>query len=109
MTTTIEKLQLRFDPHTIEHLGIKMYSNSTCTEVLPSTINEYQSGIYVIKQGTHSVDLTTEKVPDDGRHFDPEGADWYHLNLFLENKTEPTTTPQSGDTIGTITITIKNN
>ena len=88
--------------------GIKMYSNSTCTEELPSTINEYQSGIHVIKQGSHSVDLTTEKVPDDGRHVN-DYLTWYHLSLHLENKNKPATFPKAGDTIGTITITIKNN
>jgi len=40
MTSTNERLQLRFDPHTIEHLGIKMYSR------LPYALAELVANAY---------------------------------------------------------------
>ena len=68
MTATItERLQLRFDPHTIEHLGIKMYSR------LPYALAELVANAYDAGAEIVSIDLRDEDsnnkqiiISDDG-------------------------------------------
>ena len=67
MIATEEKLQLRFDPRTIEHLGIKMYSR------LPYALaelveNAYDAGAETVDIKLYDNDVTDKKIiiSDDG-------------------------------------------
>ena len=67
MTTTIEKLQLRFDPHTIEHLGIKMYSRLPYA-LAELVANAYDAGAEVVNIDLCDSDPSNKKIviSDDG-------------------------------------------
>ena len=67
MTTTIEKLQLRFDPHTIEHLGIKMYSRLPYA-LAELVANAYDAGAEVVNIDLCDNDPSNKKIviSDDG-------------------------------------------
>lgn len=88
------------------HFG--MFTDSSCTDFVGSSVTEYADGYYFLSSGTEFVELETQKIPDDGRlPLNQPNANWYHLTLDLKNKTQPTETPKAGDKIGTITITIE--
>lgn len=109
-SANVEKCELFEDEESFEQYvseGIKFYSDSACTEELDETVTEYQSGMYTIAMYSERLALNTEEIPANGRQVGNEGSHWYHLSLDLVNKTAPTSTPKSGDRIGTITITIK--
>ena len=80
-----------------------LYTDSECANRLDSSVNEYQEGIYM-KSGSKK--LTTEEIPEKAKiKFDDDN--YYLLILTLNNKTKSTETPTAGDTVGTVTITIK--
>lgn len=87
-----------------------VYTNATCTNETYDL--EFKEGFYAIVSRTEIADLTTSKIPEDGRVWGSSdsgrnGPGSYHLKLYLKNKTQPTETPKAGEKIGTITITIE--
>lgn len=94
-----------FDTYVNE--GSKMYTDSVCSKEITEPVTEYRAGLYVKYMGTGMIDLTTEEIPEAGRQQGTmNGPRWYNLELNLENN-GTATTPNAGDTIGTVTITIK--
>lgn len=86
--------------------GIKLYMDSNCKSEIMYGSTEYKPGIYEkIEQFTFDT-LKSGEIPDSARRILGNTA-WYDLTLRLENKEKPTEAPKAGDTIGTITITIK--
>lgn len=67
LSTTMEKLQLRFDPHTIEHLGIKMYSRLPYA-LAELVANAYDAGADVVNIDLCDSDPNNKKIEisDDG-------------------------------------------
>ena len=93
-----------------------IYSDSNCMQEFNYDKNtQYTDTLYYSIGNRRYTDLTTEEIPEDGRLYMAgsiagpayENGAYYFLKLNLNNNTNPTTTPKKGDTIGTVTITIK--
>lgn len=67
MITTKEKLQLRFDPRTIEHLGIKMYSRLPYA-LAELVANAYDAGAETVKIKLYDNNANDKRIiiSDDG-------------------------------------------
>lgn len=67
MTDTKEKLQLRFDPRTIEHLGIKMYSQLPYA-LAELVANAYDAGAGKVQIKLYDSDPENKRIviTDDG-------------------------------------------
>lgn len=76
MIATEEKLQLRFDPRTIEHLGIKMYSRLPYA-LAELVANAYDAGAETVDIKLYDNDVTDKKIiiSDDG-----EGMSFQEVN-----------------------------
>ena len=86
--------------------GTKLYDYSDCKNEISYSSTEYKPGIYEKIEHFTFNNLKSGELPDTARRIVNNTA-WYDLTLYLENKEKPTTSPKAGDTIGTVTITIK--
>ena len=99
-------------------INYTIYTNNSCTTKLYDTSVEYEENkYYALFKNCVEKELASEELPDSARKSQSgegfwhdgslKGRNTYDLYLQLENKTESTTTPKAGDTLGTITISIR--
>lgn len=100
----------------LKEYGDVIYTDSNCTTKFEyNNENQDTEELYALTYEEKFVNLETDKIDDNARHYftgdvtGPHYANgaYYELKLDLTNEETPTNTPTAGDTIGTITVTIK--
>ena len=115
VTRTCQPLLSAMNFETGLEMGYTIYTNESCTNELEDRTVEYEENKYYgMLLNFEEKELTGEELPDSARKAGAGDA-WgfagpatqYNLGLTLSNKEKPTTTPTAGDTLGTITISIR--
>jgi len=101
--------------------NITIYDDNNCNNIAENVQEYIENKYYVFKtvgtDYTTPIEMTSDLIPLEARtgemgyvytEFDsPYHWSMYVIELDLENKEQPTTTPTAGDTLGTITVSIR--